>query len=110
MSAANLLSFSARFQALSPIFANGFQHHESRLVSRLFSLLQQTVVEEGRYSIQRYSVLLTAYRFHRLESTAAHKDGESAEQVLLIGRQELIAPLDGTPQGQLPCRKIPGST
>ena len=113
MRASCLLSLSTCCQALQSILANGFQHHEARLFSRLFGLLQQTIVEECGYSIQyiqSHMVNLVADRFHRLEGAAADEDGESSEEVLLIGRQEIIAPLDGAPKRLLPCRNTSRST
>src|SRR6266516_431095 len=113
MSASDLLFLSTRFQALSSILANSFQHHEARLFSRLFGLLQQTIVEECCYSIQdtqSHMVNLVADRFRRLEGAAADEDGETSEEALLIGRQEIIAPLDGAPKRLLPCGKTSRST
>src|SRR5260221_5910708 len=94
-------------ERLSPIFADGLQHYETRLFCFLLCLPQQTFVDEGGHSIQdrdgsRLGVHSSTDRLDGLEGAATDKDGEPPEEPLLIGVEQLIAPLDGPAQRLLP--------
>src|SRR5260370_7762890 len=94
-------------ERLSPIFGDGLQHHETRLFCFLLGLPQQTFVDEGGHSIQhrdgrRLGVHSSTDRLDGLEGAATDKDGEPPEEPLLIGVEQLIAPLDGPAQRLLP--------
>jgi hypothetical protein len=101
---AGCFEFALLVQLFQPELANGLQHDEARFFPLVRRLLQQALIEEGRdplkYTEGLVAVLL-AYHFGGLERTAAHEDGEPAEEALLLLAQQGIRPLEGVAQGLL---------
>src|ERR1051326_2866600 len=100
MSLPGSLHFAARGQAFQSVLSNSFQHHEAWFAPLVLDLLQQTLVDERGYSIEdlRRTVITVkscANGLARLQGAAADADGESPEETLFLGAQQVIAPLNG---------------
>src|SRR6266699_1834192 len=103
MGLARGLHFPAHGERLSPILADGLQHHEAGLLS--LGLLQQVLVQKRGDSIQdpfRSLIKRRAEGLDSLQGTTADEDREPPEETLFLGTQEVIAPGDGVAQGLLP--------
>src|SRR5205085_997887 len=101
MSVPGRLDLFARCQALQPIFTYRLQHRKSGLLLTfplLLAALHQALVDQRGHSIEHMYCLPTKHRrqgLYRFERAATHEDGESSEKALLLGTQQIIAPLKG---------------
>src|SRR5260370_9175953 len=91
------LHLPRRLESLQAVLADCFQHDEAWLLTLLFSLLQQTLVEEGRDSFKHRGGLFAirlAHGFGSLEGAATHEHGDAPEELLLIRSKQVVAPLE----------------
>ena len=88
--------------------ADRFQPAESRLTTRFFGDLQQVLVGQNRQGWQQVAALLAVgkYRLGSSGCKAAREDATPAENVLLLGAQQLIAGGHGRAQRSVPRRQI----
>jgi hypothetical protein len=108
---AGCFEFALPVQLFQPELADGLQHDEAQFFPLVRRLLQQALIEEGRDPLKDTEGLvavLLAYHFGGLERTAAHEDGEPAEEALLLLAQQGIRPLESVAQrllagGQIAC-------
>src|SRR5258708_22922061 len=110
MGTANGRHFSACRQALQPIFTDGLQHQQAWDLSLPRRLQDETLIDKGStllQHIQRLLALISANKRSRLKSTPTDKDGKPPEEALLLGRQQVVAPLESIAQGLLATGQIP---
>src|SRR5713101_3617158 len=113
MSMLGCLHLPAGCQALQPKLADRLQQPKARLSTLLLCPLQQALIQQGRDPVQdvcRDVTKRSADGFHCRKLAAPHKDGESAEQALLLWSEQAIAPLKRVAQRLLPCRYIASLT
>src|SRR5438128_1471564 len=90
MSIAGSLELSTRGERLLAILTDGRQHGESWLPCFLFSLHEETVIDQRGDHIQHGSDVFAhcrADRLGRINRTASHKNTEGAEEALLLCRE-----------------------
>ena len=95
------LGLCALAQAFQPILPKGLQHAEARLPCLGPALLQQAFVKKPAHAFQHLSYHIrerSANRLFRLQGTASDEDAETAEEALLLGGEQVVAPLDGIAQ------------
>jgi hypothetical protein len=76
-------------EGFQTVLTDGLQHYKPRLFPFLFGLLHQALVNEGGYDIDDLSCCMAISKcggdcLDCLQGTAANKDGEAAEDPLLI--------------------------
>ena len=92
MAAANRLG-PARFQALARVLVDGLEHPEAAAPPAA----DQAPVDERREDVQ----IGVADGLGGLEVEAPGEDGQAREQLPLLAREQLVAPLDRGPQRAL---------
>src|SRR5258708_36751676 len=110
MGTANGRHFSACRQALQPILPDGLQHQQAWAPPLPPRLQDETLIDKGStppQHIQRLLALISANKRSRLKSTTTDKDGKPPEEALLLGRQQVVAPLESIAQGLLATGQIP---
>src|SRR5436305_4515179 len=93
MAPAEGVSFAGRVELFDGELANRFEHPVAAAVTDA----DQTLVHERRERVE----LRLADLLDRRERGAAGKDGETAEQRLLVVAEEVVAPLDRCAQRPL---------
>src|SRR6266568_4313094 len=93
---------------LQPILPQGLQHQEAWLLCLLLPLLDEAVILERGERVQdvwaSYTYLL-AKRLGRRKRPAARTDRKLPEERLLLGRKQVVAPLDRLAQRLLASRR-----
>jgi hypothetical protein len=90
-------------QLLQGIRADRFEHAEARVVGGCFSS-QQAHLEKGPKGLEGANVGVTGGTGHGLcclDGESAGKDGQAAEERLLLGSQEIVGPRDRRVHGLL---------
>src|SRR6266700_4252725 len=90
--------FVASSELLPRILTNRFQHPQARLPVRLLLSPDQTLIDERRDEVQPVTHAEGAHRLGGLNAAAADEDGNPAEDSLLPGIEEVVAPADGSEQ------------
>ena len=93
-------------QPVPRVLADRFQHHKARFAVGL-GLLHQALADQrfhGLENTQRgFDIADCVYRF---QGAASDKHGEPPEQFLLVGGEQVMAPIDRPAQRLLPCRQV----
>ena len=100
---------AGRCQLLQPELADRLQHREARLAIRTFSLAQKALGGQRRHAVQHVEAersVRIADGLGSLQGAAADEDRQAAVERLLLGREQVVAPGDGVPQGLLAGGKI----
>ena len=98
-------------QPLQPELADRLQHREAWLVPRRLDPPQQTLVDQRGDAVQEIDAGLPGRRHDRLrrvEREAAGEDGQAAEERLLRGVKQVVAPGDRVPHRPQPLRAVAG--
>ncbi len=91
--APDLVRLAARFEALEGVGADRLQHREARLAVGLFLLAEHVVVDERRRGrSRRPSPPQTASAAGSVQPPC--EDGEAREERLLVGAEQVVAPVD----------------
>src|SRR6266567_3556009 len=93
---------------LQPILPQGLQHQEARLLCLLLALLDEAVIQqrgEGVQDVWAPSARPLAKRLGCRKLPAARKDREPPEERLLLGRKQVVAPLERLAQRLLASRR-----
>src|SRR5258708_27673986 len=113
VAASHVLRLAAGEQTLVREVANRLERPEARplvLPVRRRLCLQQTLFHQARQPRERTRVRGrlrgSADRIDGLRREAAGKDRQPPEELLLVRRQELLAPGDGLAQGALMRRRV----
>ena len=92
VSSPDLVGLAACLESLERVRADRLEHREARLAVGLLLLAEQAVVDQRRQA--RQEPVAAADRLGGLERAAADEDGEAREQRLLVGAEQLVAPVD----------------
>jgi len=112
--AVHRFGLAARLEALRGVLSDRLQHHKARFLvlpayGSFGSRRQQAVVHQRRQPLQDVPLFGpiragATNRLRRLQGKAAGEDGETTEQCLLTGIEEVVAPRDRVAQRVLPLR------
>ena len=97
-------------QLLAAVLAERFEHHEAQLAFLRGPLHEQAVVHERRDAVQHVDAKVferIADSLRGFERAASGEDRQTAEELLLGRRQQVVAPLDRLPKGLLALRQVP---
>ena len=92
MPAPDLVGFAARLEAFERVGADRLEHREARLAVGLFLLAEHVAVDQRREA--RQEVVAAADGLGGVERAAAVEDGEAREERLLVGAEQVVAPVD----------------
>ena len=100
MTAPDVLDLAALDEAIEGVLLDRLEHREARTPDRTLAPPQETRVRKRRQPLDHPCAVLS-FRRDRLggvEGAAPRKDGETREQNLVGGIEELVAPVDGPAQ------------
>ena len=100
-----LLGPAGGFELLGGVLADRLEHREARLAVGVVGRDGEAAPYQG---VERVEVA-AADGLDRLEPRAAREHGEAGEEVLLLGLEQLVAPVDRGPQRLLACRSVGGA-
>ena len=92
MPAPDLVGFATRLEALERVGADRLEHREARLAVRLFLLAEHVVVDSVDRPARRPSAPQTASAAGSVQPPC--EDGEAREERLLVGAEQVVAPVD----------------
>src|SRR6266567_4661550 len=98
MSTLSRFSLPTFLEALQSILADGLQHHETWLLRLLLSPPCKAFVDERCNTVQYVDGLIVCALTNGLcclQGPTSNKDGESTKELLFLGFQQIIAPLEG---------------
>ncbi len=97
-------------QTFNRVFADRFQHQESRLARR-FHPAEETLVAEGGEAVEHIDTKSrTADLLGMLDRKPSHEHTEPCEQTPVVIVEELITPFDGAPEGALTLGEVAGAS
>jgi hypothetical protein len=95
-------------QPLQPILAHRLQHSKARFPLAAFLLAQQALVDEGSNAAENIKRTFRAGDHLRsLDGAAPSKDGQPADNSLLLQGEEIVTPGNGVAHRLLSCRQSP---
>ena len=104
------LLLPTRRQLLQSILPHRLQHHEARLTPPTLCLAHQAVLAQPLYAAKYIELAIrVGDRFRRLQGAAPDEDGQAAEQPLLVGIKEVVAPRDRIAERAVPGWGITGA-
>ncbi len=92
----------AFLEALERVLADGLQHAEARLAVGTVLPAQQALVQQRSEVVERGAT----DRLGGRGGAAADEDAQLGEEALLARLEQLVAPVNGRPQGLLPRRQV----
>src|SRR5688572_14198603 len=93
---------------LASVLMDGLQHGESRLDGKARHPLHEALIEQSGQTGKDIDGRWIRDCLGGLDRPALGKDAESDKELLLLRRQEIVAPGDSGADGLLPFRSIPG--
>jgi hypothetical protein len=106
-------ALAPRRELFAGILLNRLQHDEAGLARHTLLLthevLHEILVDEGRDAIEhpkRRFPFEGADGLHHLQGAPADEYGQAREKQLLVGREQVVAPVDGIAQRLLACRQV----
>jgi hypothetical protein len=106
MGVTDCVRLAAFLQLLGGVGPDGLEHVKPTLARRGFASDQAAVQQPGVH-VQGLGIVHLPDRGGPSQRPAPREDGEPAEQHLLGGRQQVVAPRDGPPQRLMPLGDVP---
>src|SRR5688572_22622587 len=94
---------------LASVLVDSLQHGESRLIGKARHPLHEALIEQPGQTGKEIDGRWIGDRLGGLYRPASGKDAQAAEEDLLVGGEQIVAPGDSGADGLLPCGDIPGA-